>query len=166
MKKAFVLCAVVGVAVYAATAWSASTADPTVQRLVRDVATLKSQVKKLQAQQKTTTKNLNTAGGLAATGLLATICGDELTADALQGTWQVVDQVATGLGSAARFGPQVPVTATLQGQDVCSVLSITRSQVLPPTVAQFQALLAPFHNSSSLLGKAGLSLLQHRLHLK
>ena len=42
MKKVVVLCALVGVAVYAATAWSAtSSTDPTVSRLVKDVATLK-----------------------------------------------------------------------------------------------------------------------------
>ena len=93
MKRVLVLLAVVGVAVYATAAWSASAPTPTEKQLLRDVATLKSQVKKLQAQEKTATANINTVGSLAATAVLYTVCSDELTADALQGTWQIVDQV-------------------------------------------------------------------------
>jgi hypothetical protein len=148
MKRVLVLLAVLGMAVYATTAWSASGADPTEKQLLRDVATLKAQVKKLQAQQVTTTKNINTIGSLAATAVLFTVCSDELTADALQGTWQIVDQVATAAAQAARFGPQTPITATLQGQDVCAAGGITRSQVLPPTIAGYQALLSSFHTDS------------------
>ena len=47
----------------------------------------------------------------------------------------------------------VAYTATLQGKDVCAGGGVTRSQVLPPTVAGFQALLAGFHtNSFRVLG--------------
>jgi hypothetical protein len=166
MKKAFVLCALVGVAVYATTAWSASNADPTVARLVKDVATLKSQVKTLQKQVKTL--NANTGDAVAALAILG-ICSTELDADALQGTWQIVDQLAAAQAEApgkTYFGPQTPITATVSGRDWCSLANVARSQVLPPTVAQYQALLAPFHSSSALLGKAGLSLLREQLHLK
>ena len=148
MKRVFVLLAVVGVAVYATAAWSASSATPTETQLLRDVATLKSQVKKLQAQQKTTTANVNTVGTLAAAAVLYTVCSDELAADALQGTWQIVDQISAALQAGKTyFGPQTPITATLQGKDICAAGGVTRSQVLPPTVAQYQALLAGFHSS-------------------
>jgi hypothetical protein len=150
MKRVLVLLAVVGVAVYATTAWSAAGPTPTEKQLLRDVATLKSQMKKLQAQVKTQTATINTVGSLSATALLYTVCSDTLTTDALQGTWQIVDQLATAAGQAAKFGPQTPITATLQGQDVCAGGNVTRSQVLPPTVAGYQALLAGFHTDSFL----------------
>ncbi len=148
MKRVLVLLAVVGVAVYATTAWSASAPTPTEKQLLRDVATLKSQVKKLQAQQKTATANINTVGSLAATAVLYTVCSDELAADAFQGTWQIVDQASAALPTVTKFGPQSPITATLQGQDVCAGGGVARSQVLPPTVAGYRALLAGFQSNS------------------
>jgi hypothetical protein len=158
MKKVVVLCVLVGVAVYAATAWSApSSTDPTVSRLVKDVATLKKQVSTLQKQQKTLTKDLNTIGDIAVT-------------DDFQGTWQVIDQISTVLqGGKTYFGPQTsPVTATIQGQDICSGFNVTRSPAttgLAPTIAQYQALLAPFHTSSDRFRATVLSLFAG-LHLK
>jgi hypothetical protein len=142
MKRAFALCALVGVAVYATTAWSASPPSATEQRLVKDVATLKTQVKSLKTDLSSTR--------LAVLGtILLTVCSDEITADALQGTWQVVDEVSAALQAGKTyFGPQTPVTATQQGQDICGSGGITRSQVLPPTIAEYQALLAGFHTSS------------------
>jgi len=167
MKKVVVLCALVGVAVYAATAWSAtSSTDPTVSRLVKDVATLKKQVSTLQKQQKTLTKAVNTVGDIALGSFLYSVCSDEITADALEGTWQIVDQMSAALQAGKTyFGLQAPVTATLSGQDICSSGGITRSQVLPPTVAQYQALLAPFHTSSDRFRASALGLFA-RLYLK
>jgi hypothetical protein len=163
MKKAFVLCAIVGAAVYAATAMSASGPTPVEKSLQKDVATLKSQVKKLQTQVKTANNDINTVGSLAATALLFTICGDELTADALQGTWQTVDQIATAAGQAAKFGPQTPIIATLQGQDICAAGGVTRSPSTSgavPTIGGYQALLASFHSYKlqTLLEHARLAL--------
>src|SRR5690348_6554143 len=119
MKKAFVLCALVGVAVYATTAWSAATTDPTVARLQRDVATLKAQVKTLQKDDKAAKGAINAIGDIAVTGVILGVCTTEVTADALQGTWSVIDQISSALqGGKTYFGPQTTsVTATLQGQD-------------------------------------------------
>jgi hypothetical protein len=142
MKRVLVLCALVGVAVYATGAWSAAPPSPTEQRLSKDVAALKKQVKTLK------TEVGSTQLALGAT-ILFTVCSDEIAADALQGTWQVVDQVSAALQAGRTyFGPQTPVTATLSGQDICAGGGVTRSQVLPPTVAGYQALLAAFHTSS------------------
>lgn len=157
MKKAFVLCALVGVAVYTASAWSASGPSPVEQRLSKDVATLKTQVKTLQSQTKTLQSQAKTTKtDLGATeigvgeAILLAVCSDEITADALQGTWQVVDQISAALQAGkVYFGPQSPVTATLSGQDICAGgFNLARSQVLPPTVAGYQALLAQFHSDS------------------
>jgi hypothetical protein len=153
MKRVFVLCALVGVAAYATGAWSAAPPSPIEQRLSKDVATLKKQVKTLK------TEVSSTQLAVAAT-ILFTVCGDEIAADALQGTWQVVDQVSAALQAGKTyFGPQVPVTATLSGQDICAGGGLVRSQVLPPTVAGYQALLAAFHTSS-------LKFLEAHLHQK
>jgi hypothetical protein len=148
MRRVLVLLAVVGVAVYATTAWSASGPTPTEKALLKDVATLKNQVKKLQAQVKTANTDINTVGSLAATAVLYTVCSDELAADALQGTWQIVDQSSAANPAVTKFGPQSPITATLQGQDICAAGGISRSQVLPPTIAGYQALLAGFHSNN------------------
>jgi len=142
MKRVLLLCAIVGVAVYATEAWSASPPSPTEQRRSKDVATLKKQVKTLKTEVSSTQ--------LAVVGtILFTVCSDEIAADALQGTWQVVDQVSAALQAGKTyFGAQVPVTATFNGQDICAAGGLTRSQVLPPTVAGYQALLAQFHTNS------------------
>jgi hypothetical protein len=148
MKKAFVLCALVGVAVYAATAWSAAPPTATEKHLLKDVATLKAQLNTLKKQQTTLTKAVG-ADELALAGtILFMVCGQELTVDALQGTWQEID----ALTAKTTFGPQTPIKATLQGKDICEGGGITRSGgVLPPTIAGFQALLSQFNSNANLL---------------
>jgi hypothetical protein len=166
MKKAFVLCALVGVAVYATTAWSASKADPTVSRLVKDVASLKKQVAALQKQQKSTSKELTTVGDVAVGGFLYTVCSDEVAADAFQGTWNVIDQIAvaqTESPGKSYFGQQTAVTATIQGQDICQTGGVTRSQVVPPTVAPYLALFTGLHTSSY---REALNLFASKLHTR
>ena len=159
MKKAFVLCALVGVAVYATTAWSApGAATPTEKQLLKDVAALKKQVKTLQKQQTTITKAVGGDELALGATILFTVCGNELAADALQGTWQEIDQLSAALQAGKTiFGPQTPVTATLQGKDICAAGGISRSQVLPPTVAGYQALLSQFNSNSEKLLEAYLS---------
>lgn len=164
MRRALALCALVGVAVYATTAWSASPPSATEQRLVKDVATLKTQVKKLQLQVKTLNSNTQLAVvGLAVLG----VCSAELTTDALQSTWQVVDQLSAALQAGKTyFGPQTPISVMVAGQDWCAAANVTRSQVLPPTIAQYQALLAPFNSASSSFRADALGLLGRGLHTK
>jgi uncharacterized protein YoxC len=153
MKKALVLCALVGIGVYATTALSASGPTPVEKALQKDVATLKKQVKTLQSQVKTLS---NDTGDAVSTLAILGVCQAELTTDALQSTWQIVDQLsaATQAGKTY-FGPQTPIAVNVNGRDWCSLANVTRSQVLPPTIAQYQALLAPFRGSASnSLGRA------------
>src|SRR5262245_34377128 len=148
MKKAFVLCALVGVAVYAATAWSGAPPTATEKRLLKDVAALKAQVTTLKKQQTTITKAVGEDELALAGTILFMVCGQEITADALQGTWQEID----ALTAKSTFGPQTPITATLQGKDICEGGGISRAQgVLPPTIAGFQALLGQFHSNAKIL---------------
>ncbi len=155
MKKALVLCAIVGAAVYAATAMSASGPTPIEKTLQKQVATLNKTVATLKKNQ---------AADEAAIGvtLLFTVCSDEVAADALQGTWSVVDQISAALQTGKTyFGPQTPVTANVNGQDVCAVGGITRSPVTSgaaPTVAAYQALLGGLsaYKLQTLMRNAGL----------
>jgi hypothetical protein len=148
MKPIAVLALVlaVGIATYSAAAWSASPPTPTEKQLLRNVATLKAQVAKLQKTQKAQTTAINTIGNLTVASLAYGACETAITADAIQGTWQVVDQIAAATQAGKTyFGAQTPVSdSVLSGlltAPACQAASVTRSQALPPTSAQFSALL-------------------------
>ena len=132
MKRLLLLGAVLAVALYATVAWSATPTTPTEKKLQKDVATLKAQVKALQ-------KSASNTQALAIGVALIGACNTAITADGLQGTWQVIDQLAAASQAGKTyFGPQTPVNDTVG----CGLLGVTRSQALPPTAAPFSALLA------------------------
>jgi uncharacterized protein YoxC len=111
-----------------------SSATPTLAQfkaLQKQVTKLQSQVKKLQTE----TNDLNAfANGLIP--LLA--CQDVVTADALQGTWSVIDQISTATQAGkVYFGPQTP----LVDKGACAEFRITRSQSVPATVSVFSSLV-------------------------
>lgn len=146
MKIVVIVAAVVAVAVYAAGAWSAAPPTPIERKLQADLKLVQTQLKKDQAAIVTLKKNQDEIQTVVGVTLLVTACNAALTADALQGTFQVVDQlsVATQAGKTY-FGPQTPVDDTLGGRPACQVLGITRSQVLPPTTGNLAALLLLLH---------------------
>lgn len=143
---------IVAIATYTATAWSAPAATPTEQKLQRQINTLKAQVSKLQKTQKQHATAIDNVFGVAATAIVFSVCSTEATADAVQGTWQVIDQIsaATQAGKTY-FGAQTAVPdSTLGGlltQPACQALKVLRSQALPPTAAQFNALIAALSSS-------------------
>lgn len=106
--------------------------------LARRVTALETKVKRLQSQQSAT----QAVVGLS---MLLTACGAVTTADALQGTWQTIDQLsaATQAGKTY-FGPQTPIDDTFAGQHACTVLKVGRSHAVPPTINWFNLLLRPF----------------------
>jgi hypothetical protein len=135
MKKFPVLVLVAAALAFpAAQANAASPATPTIAQfraLKKQVKTLQSQMKNLQTQA----KDLNAfANGLIP--LLA--CQDVVVADALQGTWNVIDQIsaATQAGKTY-FGTQTPITDSSS----CTNVRVTRSSGIPPTVAIFSSLV-------------------------
>ena len=136
MKRVLLLGAVLVVALYATVAWATTPPTPTEKKLQKDVATLKAQVKTLK---KSVSDLRDVALAVAVTGA----CNTAITADGLQGTWQEIDQLsaATQAGKTY-FGPQTPVNDAVGVNHWCAVAEINRSQALPPTVAQFSALLA------------------------
>ena len=140
MKKFPVLVlAAAALAFPAAEANAASPATPTIAQfraLQKQVNTLQSQMKKLQTQA----KDLNAfANGLIP--LLA--CQDVVVADALQGTWNVIDQISTATQTGkVYFGAQT----ALPDKGSCATFSITRSTALPPNVSVFSSLVTLLAN--------------------
>ena len=135
MKRVILLGAIVAVALYATVAWSATPPTPTEKKLQKDVATLKAQVKALK-------KSVSDARDIAIGIGIIGACNTAITADGLQGTWQVLDQLsaATQAGKTY-FGPQAPVDDSISGVHICGEIGVTRIQALPPTTASFSALL-------------------------
>jgi hypothetical protein len=113
-------------------------ADPQVTLLKKRVTKLETNVKSLQKTQK-----LLLSAALA--NFAGTACSDAATADALQQTWLVIDQIAKDTdGGKVFFGPQ----AAVNDQKSCSDLSIVRQPVpttSPATVATLKALVDFFY---------------------
>ena len=136
MKKtvALTLAALV-LAIPATQAGAAKQAGPTAAQfraLQKQVTTLQKQVKTLQKQQKDTN---GLALGLAA----VLVCEDVVITDALQGTWNVVDQIAQATQAGKTyFGAQTP----LADKGACASFKIKRSQGIPPSAAVFNSLVA------------------------
>jgi hypothetical protein len=128
--RRFVPVAMIG-AISLVLAPQAQSAAPTNAQLARQIKVLQKQVKTLQKQVKT-------ARLVATAGLVYSGCSTAVTADALQGTWAVIDQVA----GRTIFGPQVPV----DDSQLCSVgLEIQRApNQVPPNVMVFNSLLSLF----------------------
>jgi hypothetical protein len=136
MKKLFALA--VSAAVFAVPASQAVAATgPTAAQfkaLQKQVTTLQKQVKALQ-------KKVTDANDLALAVGAYSICQFANTADALQGTWQAVDQREQSQGRQPVFGAQTPISDAnlcLQG------FNVARSHSVPPNVGAFTALNTAF----------------------
>ena len=110
----------------------ASPATPT----QRQVAALQKQVKTLQRQVRTLQTQVRDARAGALAGQYLGFCIAAVTADALQSTWAVVNQVA---GRAV-----VAPSPAVNDRGLCSqVFRVQRqSGVVPPTISPFNSLFA------------------------
>ena len=108
-----------------------TTADPKVAALEKRIAKLEARVKKVEKFNSDTT--------LVEVGTLAAIaCQAAMTADALQTTWTVVDQIAQTAQSKVYFGPQTP----LNDQKSCSDLKLVRLAVgAPPSLVPLSSVI-------------------------
>ena len=107
----------------------------------QQVADLSAQVKTLQKQVKTLQKQVKNAQGEAAANYAGDACLTAMVTDALQGTWLVVDQIATTAQAKTYFNLQTP----LDDKGACKALSVPR--VLPaagvvPTVSTFDPFIS------------------------
>jgi hypothetical protein len=140
MKRILLAGAILSIAVYTAVAQSATPPSATERKLLKDVAALKAQVKALKKSE-TDTRNL--ALGIGVIGA----CNTVITADGLQGTWQVVDQLAAATQAGKTyFGPQTPVNDRIGGEQICSAIGVNRLSTLPPNTSPFSALLAIYQS--------------------
>jgi hypothetical protein len=144
MKRVLLLGVVLAVALYATVAWAATPPTPTEKKLQKDVATLKAQVKTLK-------KSVSNVRDIALVVAVTGACNTAITADGLQGTWQEIDQLSAAMQAGKTyFGPQTPVSdAVGTTNHWCALASVNRSQALPPTVAQFNALLALYQTTAA-----------------
>lgn len=126
-----VLAAVAGLAVLVPMAFSASPPD----RLAARVAALERKVTALQRQD----RELKLA---VAQTVFFGACDVAITADALQGTWQMIDKLSSATRKGQTyFGPQSPVDDTVHRRDACQQAGVIRSQPVPPTTDVMGALL-------------------------
>jgi hypothetical protein len=143
MRRALLVAAALGaVAVPVATAASSPTLGQ-LQAVESQVKTLQKQVKTLTATVTTLKTQESQLEQATAATFLFDICQGAVTADLVQGTWAVIDQLSSALQAGkVYFGPQTPIDDTIQGKPVCQVLGVARSQAVPPTAAPFSALYA------------------------
>jgi hypothetical protein len=145
-----VLVVAIGVAVYAAGAWSASTATPE----QKDIKVLKAQVKTLQKQvKKLTTRESDTEDAvLASIGLaLINACGNVVAYDAAVGTWMVIDQISAATQAGKTYFPgQAYVDDRIGNQALCQTIGLARAQTTPPTTAAFNAYMALLRGTSAV----------------
>src|SRR5437773_1540320 len=96
------------------------------------------QFKALQAQLKKDEKRIKDLENLSGGILGVMLCQNAITADALQGTWQEIDALATSVAKPTIFGPQTSIADA----GACTAFKIPRSSALPPTTSPFSALAA------------------------
>jgi hypothetical protein len=135
LKRAFaaVLAAVV-LLVGAAPALAATPLSRKVTTLQRQVTTLQRQVRTLQRQATTLRRQTQEAEDLGVLSGVIAFCTAAITADALQNTWEVVNQLSPRTAFPAR--------QTVNDRGICERIRIARQPTqVPPTVAPFSALL-------------------------
>ena len=119
---------------------------PTEKKLQRQAAKLQKQVATLQKQMKALQKKANDTELLAEAALVVGFCDSALTADALQGTWAVIDQIQQENGKPAKFGAQTAVNDS----GVCNAIRVVRSQRVPPTTSGFATMLDLLRGSAAI----------------
>jgi hypothetical protein len=117
---------------------ASNTSDPRIRVLQRQVKTLQTQVRDLQ-------KRANQFDGYFDGIFTATTCVGATTADLIQGTWGVIDQIAQATQQRTYFGPQTSVPDYAD----CSTLVQPRvprvGVVVPPTINPLLPLLQWLH---------------------
>jgi hypothetical protein len=137
MKQVFAVAAALTV-LAGVTAPVASAAAPTTRQLQAQISSLRKDLAATKTQLKKVQKQAQTAQDYGISGIALGFCAIAVTADAFQGTWATINQVALGASQSAIYPTQTPVNDS----GVCSsALRIPRSQVVPPTTATFSALL-------------------------
>lgn len=141
MKLALTTALVVGAfaALFAAT--QAIGADPTAAK----IAALQKQVKKLQATDKRLQAQILGLNDQLELNFEGDTCLGAQTADLVQGTWTVIDQIAQGLQSKTYFGSQTQVDDYRNCDDLAQPDVPRPGIVVPPKIDPFRPLLQWLH---------------------
>jgi hypothetical protein len=117
---------------------SAGAASPTLKSLQAQVTSLRKELARTKKQVKKLQKDVVTARDSGIAGQAVAFCGLAVTADAFQGTWATINQLAAATKQPSIYPAQTPVNdfgLCAQG------LRVARSQSVPPTVSAFNAIL-------------------------
>jgi hypothetical protein len=125
-------------AVVTAPAGAATPTDKKIAALQKQMAALNKKVTTLTKQ--VTTEKKQEAEDISVVAAL-TVCGLAVTADAMSGTWSVVDQISSATQAGKTYFGTQPF---LNDSGACDVFKVTRSQAVPPNLAAFQALMQLF----------------------
>lgn len=118
----------------------ASTVD--VAALQKKLNQTNARVTKLEGRVKKLEKTNKLLVNVAVATLAGVACEAAITADTVQATWGVIDQIAQTAQSRTYFGPQTP----LNDQKACTDLSILRQPPSSsPSLAPFKALIDLFY---------------------
>jgi hypothetical protein len=134
------IAALLAATTFAAPATSATRLD---RKQNAQIRTLQRQVKTLQSQVRTLQRQMRTVNSVAAGGIIFAACTAAATADAFQGTWEVIDRDAVRTAQPEFFAPQAAIADPLNS---CQTLEIQRqpNPAQVPTTDVFAALLNIF----------------------
>ncbi len=116
-------------------------ADPNAAK----IATLQKQVKTLQKQVKTLTTRVARDEDEISVNFEGDTCLGAQTADLIQGTWGVIDQMAQALQSRTYFGAQTAVDDYANCNDLAQPDVPRQGIVVPPKLDFFRLLLQWLH---------------------
>ena len=120
---------------------AASAADPNTAK----IATLQKQVKTLQKQVKALTKRVTNDEDQLAVNFEGDTCLGAQTADLIQGTWGVIDQIAQALQARTYFGAQTAVDDFRNCDDLAQPDVPRQGIVVPPKMDFFRLLMQWLH---------------------
>ena len=109
------------------------------------IATLQKQVKTLQKQVKTLTTRVANAEDQIDANFTGDTCLGAQTADLIQGTWGVIDQIAQALQSRTYFGAQTAVDDYQNCANLRQPEVPRQGVAVPPKLSFFQTILQWLH---------------------
>ena len=106
------------------------------------IAKLEKRVTTLEKQNKTLKKQAADAMDVGVAALAFSVCSTAITADALQATWTVLNQVPghSSIGTGSAVGDAA----------VCSRLQVSRPAAVPPTISPFEQLMRLVNTPSAV----------------
>jgi len=109
------------------------------------IATLQKQVKTLQKQVKTLTTRVASAEDQLDANFVGDTCLGAQTADLIQGTWGVIDQMAQALQAKTYFGAQTAVDDFQNCSNLRQPEVPRQGIVVPPKISFLQVIIQWLH---------------------